>query len=64
MRSLIVSLYPTKFKADASKAIILGVSRAVVSEAYAVGAMTGAMFTVAPSSVSSHNLRVRHSVVG
>ena len=64
MRSLTVSLSPTKFKADANKAIMLGVACAIDSEASAVGVMTGAMFAVVPLSVSSHNLRVRHSVVG
>ena len=58
MRSLTVSLSPTKFKADASKAITLGVACSVVSEASTVGVMTGATFAVVPSSVSSHNLRV------
>ena len=64
MRSLILSLSPTKFKADVSKAITLGVACVVVSEAFAVEVMTGATFAVASSSVSSHNLRVQHSVVG
>ena len=62
MRSLMVSLSLTKFKVDASKSITLGIS--VVPKASSVVVMTGAMFATTPSSVSNHNLRVRHSGVG